>query len=119
MRAADGAAMAHGGIAEHRGQMHDRGDRLLDIGALRDVVIGRRGLDRQGVAETSMPINSLIFAEIDDVGGRGQPLLHDRDQRVTAGEIFRLRTLGEQGRGFVDRGGAMVCASRTWMLSCE
>jgi hypothetical protein len=50
----------------------------------------------------------LDLAEIDHVGRRGQPLLHHRDQRVAAGEIFRLRALGEQRRGFVDRGGAMI-----------
>jgi len=46
-----------------------------------------------------------LEAEIDQVGRRGKPLLHHRDQGVPAGQVFRFRVLGEQGGSFGDRQG--------------
>ena len=88
--------------------MGERRDRLLHGRAGGDVVMGRRRLDGQRVAGSLDADQILDLAEIDHVGRRSQPLLHDREQGVAAGEIFGLRALGEQRRGFVDAGGAMI-----------
>src|SRR5581483_9322764 len=50
----------------------------------------------------------LDLADVDDIGWRSEPLLHDRDQGVAAGQELGLVALGEQRRRFVDRGGAMI-----------
>src|SRR5207249_5771296 len=42
------------------------------------------------------------------VGRRGEPLLHDRKQRLAAREIFRFLALGKKRGGLVDRGSAMI-----------
>ena len=97
-RAADGAAVAHRRIADHAGELGERRDSACcTTGALAtsawrvmapiDERIGRLG---------SMPARSVDPGEIDDRGGRGQPLLHRRQQRLAAGEQLGVLVLGEQ-----------------------
>jgi hypothetical protein len=105
----DGAAISHGGVAEHGGEVGDRRDRLLHIGALHDVEIGRGRLDGERVARGLDADQFLDPAEIDHIGWRCQPLFHHGDQRMTAGKVFRFRALRERGHCFVDRGRTMVC----------
>src|ERR1700755_1342196 len=100
--------MPHGRIADQRGEVRKRRDRLFNCVAGGHFVMGRRRLDDDSVAAWLDADQFLDLAEIDDVGWRGQPLFHYRDQRVAAGQIFRVRTLGEQACCFVDRRGAVI-----------
>ena len=107
-RAADGAAMAHRGIADQRGEIGQRGNRLLHWSAGGDVMMRRRRLDGQRVTRCLDPDQFLDPGKVDHVRRRGEALLHHGNQRVAACEIFCLLALGEQRRGFVDGGGAMI-----------
>ncbi len=107
-RPADGTAIAHGRIADQRGEISERRDRFLRRSARGHVVVRCRRLDGHRVGGNVDADEFLDPSEIDHVGRRGKPLLHDRDQRVTAGKILCLRTLREKRRGFVNGGGAMV-----------
>lgn len=107
-RAADRAAIPHGGIADQRRQIGERGDRLLRDIAGRHIVMRRGGLDGQRVAGGLDTDQLLDLAEVDQVGGPREALLHHRQQRLAAGEEFCLAALAEQTGGFVDRGGAMI-----------
>src|SRR5205085_942048 len=70
--------------------------------------MGRRRLDDYSVTAWLDANQFLDLDEIDDIGWRGQPLLHHGDQGVAAGQIFRVRALDEQACCFVDGGGAMI-----------
>ena len=55
-----------------------------------------------------MPMRSVILPRSMTSDGEASRCFITGIKRVAAGEIFQTRALGEQRRGFVDRGGAMV-----------
>src|SRR3954452_17374879 len=88
--------------------MHDRRDSFPCVRAAQDIEVGGCRLDVERVGREFDADQLLYPCQVDDVGRRGQPLLHDRDQGVTAGEVFGIGALCEQRGGFVYAGGPMI-----------
>ena len=93
---------AHGRIADHRRHFDERGDQRRDRFRIGDGDMTRHRADRRDVAG-DIDAAQVEVAEIDDVGGRGEALLHRRQQRHAAGEQLAILTVARQARGFVDR----------------
>ena len=107
-RSADGAAVAHMRIADIAGERGERRNALLHRHAARDLRMGRHRADEQGAA---LALEALQFgdgAKVDHMGGRGQPLLHRRQQRVPSGKKLGVLLADEQAGGLTDGGGLMV-----------
>jgi hypothetical protein len=80
-----------------------------DQAGVRHVVMGGEGPDRD-VAVLLADVGELAEpADVDQHLGHGQPELHEREQRMAAGQEFRvIAALGGQAQGLVHRPGPLV-----------
>ena len=103
-RAADGPHVADLLVGDRR----RRGGDEPEV-AGRDVVVAghRTELDRVAVGRNATQL--LDPAQVDQQGRRGEPQLHQRDQRVPAGEDLRvLAAVGQRRQRLVERAGRNV-----------
>ncbi len=66
------------------------------------------GADHDRAAAQLDARQAFDLAQIDEVGGLGEPQLHHRNERVTSGKELGLRVLGQQIRRLPHRGGAVI-----------
>ena len=107
-RAADGALVAHRGIADQACEFGQRRDRLADDGGGRDVGVAGGRADHQRAALHLDGIEPLDMGEVDQMRRAGKPLLHDRQQRVAAGDHLGVFVLGQQIGGLPNRRRTMI-----------
>ena len=108
-RAADRAAVADLRVADLAGGVGEQRQLAAEQAGVRHVVMGGEGPDRD-VAVLLPDVGELAEpADVDQHLGHGQPELHEREQRVPAGQEFRvLAALRGQAQGLVHRPGPLV-----------
>ncbi len=106
--AAQGAARAHGGVADAVGELRQRRDRGADLGGGGDGGVGGGRTDAQLAAGGHDAAQLGDAAEVDEVGGRGQAQLHGAQQRLAAGEEAAVFGTGQRGGGLRQRLRAVV-----------
>ena len=93
-RAADGALVAHRRIADQAGQFGQRRDRLArrsaEVATSSCVAVAPITSERPFI---SMPSSPSIWLKVDQMRRAGEPLLHDRQQRVAAGDQLGVLVL--------------------------
>ena len=109
MRPADGAAVADLGVADvGRGVGQDRRVALEHVADLDVAVAGERA-DGDVVALVPDVVELVEPADVDEHRRGGEAQLHEREERVAAGEDLGLvAVLGEQRQGLVGRAGPDV-----------
>ena len=101
--------MTHLRVADFARRRREQRDVLGEDVAVLDVVMTREPADRDVVARVGDVGEVAQVAHVDEHRGRGEPQLHERQERVTAREdLGFVAVLGEQRDRFVDGVGACV-----------
>ena len=101
--------MADLGVSNERGDVGEQAALLPDQVGTLDVVVAREAADADLVALLADIGELGEGADVDEHRRRGEPELHEGQQRVTAGEdLGFVAVLGERGERLVDRAGPHV-----------
>src|SRR5438067_1030992 len=103
LAATDGPVIAHLRVADRRGCLRKDGQLLAQVlGPLDGAVVGERA-DDQRAAFLADAGDARHLAQIDDVGGRREAELHERDEALAARDHLRVASvLREEREGFGD-----------------
>ena len=106
--AADGAAVANLRVADLPRGVGDDGALLAQERARRDVVVAGQRADRDPIAVVLDVREVGEPSDVDEKGRLGEAQLHERQQRVPAGQQLRVLALPEQADRVVDGGRNLV-----------
>ena len=95
-RAADGALVAHRGIADSAGEFGQRRNSFADDRRRRDVGMPGGRADHQRTALHLDGVEPFDMGEVDQMRRAGKALLHDRHQRMAAGDHLGVFVLHQQ-----------------------